>query len=206
MAKNPYADAGRSDSPPSFFDTMDPSATMDKRGTELIADPRSFSAPRPAPRAPSRYTITSRRSGASNYTPGMESRASMDSRMITPHRPPGLEVLESTEDEYEESETQDFSRPSKDFSRPYSSADMRTLPSLYDPPTGAERYTATSEMISPRSRYPPSERGRESVGAALGSGVGAGGRVRDLKRESEERYYARMDMPALPRGVSDESR
>lgn len=63
--------------------------------------------------------------------------------------------------------------------------DTRTLPSLYDPPTNAPRYTITSTMsdgtafippvpYSPESKYQPTERpasaGTTTIGAALGSG------------------------------------
>ena len=91
---------------------------------------------------------------------------------------------------------QDFSQP-----RPYS--DAATLPSLYDPPTGAPPYRGTmhtawthdtrpSTMVSPTSHYPPTNRDSRAstIGAALGSGR--------APMEGDERYWSRQKLPPVP--------
>ncbi|ORX40878.1 hypothetical protein BD324DRAFT_26100 [Kockovaella imperatae] len=67
----------------------------------------------------------------------------------------------------------DFSQP-----RPFSASDVQTLPSLYEPQTGATRFTNTSLLtgdatqMSPDSRYPATEAGRggSMIGETLGTG------------------------------------
>jgi len=108
---------------------------------------------------------------------------------------------------------------SQDFSQPRPTSGIQTLPSLYEPPTGAARYTAgadsemyipprgsvgytsrDSEMLSPASKYPITERpvSEDDVGAALGS----------ARRPGESlwgrRLSGRTGTP-LPRSVSEES-
>ena len=71
----------------------------------------------------------------------------------------------------------DFSQP-----RPFSASDIQTLPSMYEPQTGATRYTNGSETAPPdieeimslESRYPATEAGiRESeIGGPSKSGTG----------------------------------
>lgn len=92
---------------------------------------------------------------------------------------------------------QDFSQP-----RPYS--DAATLPSLYDPPTGAPTYRGTmhtgwtgdetrpSTIVSPNSHYPATNRDSRAstIGAALG-----GGRA---PRVGDERYWSSQKLPPVP--------
>ena len=212
-----------------------------RRETELMADPYSFAAPRPAPKAPSqeslRYTTTQDR--MRNRPPSEESEMSMvqgrqevlRSNVQQQQESGGLIVDHYDADEDDSvhqhqfvdspepqsgvgggygqkatytptphSLSQDFTQP-----RPYTADDSQILPSLYDPPTGAERYTVQSDMtgqtlteggFSPESRYPVTERA-SSIGEALGSG-----RRRD---RHGEQYWSRQELPPLPRGVSEES-
>jgi hypothetical protein len=99
----------------------------------------------------------------------------------------------------------------QDFSqhRPYSEA--ATLPSLYDPPTGAPTYRGTMHtawtgngtgndetrpgtMLSPTSHYPPTNRDSRAstIGAALGSGR--------APMVGDERYWSRQKLPPVPDG------
>jgi hypothetical protein len=67
----------------------------------------------------------------------------------------------------------DFSAAASPIGRAPSFTETRTLPSLYEPQTGAQRYTHVSEEpVSPESRYPMTERpgSDATIGAALGSG------------------------------------
>ncbi|KAK4688747.1 hypothetical protein P7C73_g1358, partial [Tremellales sp. Uapishka_1] len=121
--------------------------------THYLADPDLFAHPRAAPKAPtSSYTTTTDRLRE-------KSDADTDSEIYDYN---GKEYLHQLPPP-----------PRQDFSRPIS-LDGQTLPSLYEPHTGAQRYTLDSELgseaadnMSPRSRYP-----RESaIGTALGTGT-----------------------------------
>lgn len=69
--------------------------------------------------------------------------------------------------------------------------DTRTLPSLYEPRTGAERYTHVSEEpVSPESRYPMT--GRPASDATIGAALGSG-RMAEWNRANRE------SVPDIPR-------
>lgn len=227
-----------------------------RRETDLITDPLAFTTPRQAPKTPGdvnsmRYTTTQSRirdrmssdsDGSSIFDPrrnlpshqNLGSRSELivdmdeDDSLSSGRTGLGGGAKAQYERAGESSARRIAPSRSQDFTQPRPFSEVRTLPSLYDPPTGAARYTVTSQYtegtpdgrgrellgstimsspmpLSPESRYPGTERGdrasrmsRGTIGEALGSGRG-----RD--RESEQ-FWSRQKLPPLPRGVSDESR
>lgn len=189
-----------------------------------MADPSSFATPRPAPRAPGPrkgYRTTSQRL-QTTVSDDSEEREYLSNLPPPPSgnwgQAPGSSYAESPlplTAPTTATASQDFSRPPRSPLRPRYESTTQTLPSLYDPPTGAERfdgsqygtirYTGRSEDFSPTSRYPATE--RPDSEAVVGTALGSGRRSRDSlwgKRLSGGKVHTR-GAPALPRGVSEES-
>ena len=179
-----------------------------KRQTEFIIDPKSFATPRPAPRpirtsgpvstaggpggprGPSRL-----RKGTSSrlYVRNDVSDGESETTLVPPTRDGGddsIQVHTRRPDagtprtpRTPRTARQDFSQP-----RSYSS---HTLPSLYDPPTGAPTYrgttysgytegTAMTGGVSPTSDYPHTER--------------------YSRASSQGEYWSKQALPPLPTG------
>ena len=214
---------GRSQSILGMFG-MAESRNNSRRVTELMSDPRSFASPRPAPRAPphsSYVTTTERLRGrpvseeemsdlmtdglGKDYLRGPP--VTSDSILLV--RQSGLEYGEPPESGNPPDKVSFVDSPlpitaSQDFSRPPTRgiSTTQTLPSLYDVSTAVPRYNADSELFSPASRYPITE--RPESGSTVGAALGSGRRVR------ESLWGRRLSVrgrgaPVLPRGVSDES-
>jgi hypothetical protein len=179
-----------------------------KRETELITDPMSFAMPRPAPKAPGEPTYSTTQQRLRN-----KSMSDSDSERAVTMRPGRtLIVSNATDDDISSPDTpprnpaKAFSpkTPSQDFSQPRPFSDAYTLPSLYEPPTGAPTFRGTTysvqtdetrpeTLMSPTSRYPATDRG-STIGAALGSG-----------RKADGDYWSRQELPPIPHSVSEES-
>lgn len=96
--------------------------------------------------------------------------------------------------------------PGQDFSQPRPYSEIGTLPSLYEPPTGAPTFRGTMHsgytdsvhpdrpetLLSPRSHYLTTERYSRgsTIGAALGSASALG-------REEGE-YWSKQALPPIP--------
>ena len=171
-----------------------------KRQTEFIIDPKSFATPRPAPRPIRTSGPVSTAGGPSRLRRDTSSRlyvrndvsdAESDSTLVPPARDGGDDSIQVQRPDAGTPRTphtprtarQDFSQP-----RPYSS---HTLPSLYDPPTGAPTYrgttysgytegTAMTGGVSPTSDYRPTER--------------------YSRASSQGEYWSKQALPPLPTG------
>lgn len=250
MRYNPKSNDNTKTRGTSFF-SMFGGSTRDREGagkreTELMADPLSFAAPRPAPKAPA-IVRTPKRPGSNDSLTYVTTQqrlrrqgddgdySDVDSEFdaYTPRTvqtPYGRTLIVSNRNPDSDSSltSPDTPRPNKkslmkkgppatprqDFSQPRPYSEAGTLPSLYEPPTGAPTFRGTMHsgwtgdgmmsrpdtMLSPRSHYPATDRGSRvsTIGAALGSGRVPSG--------ADERYWSRQKLPPLPKHGSENAK